>query len=107
MKKLPHGTECVLDGRLRGATDVTDYFYFFCPKCPDDRLLRILDYQLIHEEPGNKYNNICKRMAHRSFIIGFDIACEQCGLRERVKISNMGWQDGTHSAALRRITDPA
>ncbi len=45
MKTPPHGTEAVQSGRLRGATDATDYFYFFCPTCPGDHLLRILDYR--------------------------------------------------------------
>ena len=45
---------------MRGATDVTEYFYFFCPKCPDDRLLRILDCCFTKDEKGNKYNDTYK-----------------------------------------------
>lgn len=102
MKKPPHGTDDVMKGHLRGATDATDYFYFFCPKCPDDRLLRILDYEFTRNDKGNKYNETCKRKAARSFIIAFDITCEECGFHDCVKVSNIGWQGGTHSDALRR-----
>lgn len=102
MKIPAHGTDAVQSGRLRGATDLTDYFYFFCPKCPGDRLLRILDYQFTHEEKGNKYNQTCKHRAARSFIIAFDIICEECGFRDWVKVSNIGWQGGEHSKVLRK-----
>ncbi len=102
MKKPPHGTDNVMEGRLRGATDVTEYFYFFCPKCPDDRLLRILDCCFTKDEKGNKYNDTYKRKAVRSFIIAFDVTCEECGFRDCVKVSNIGWQGGTHSNALQR-----
>jgi hypothetical protein len=50
-----HSSEAVTEGKLRGATD-TDYFYFFCPKCPDDEILRILDYEVRSEQPDNPYN---------------------------------------------------
>jgi hypothetical protein len=102
MKKHSHGTDAVQSGRLRGATDATDYFYFFCPQCPNDQMLRILDYQFTREEKGNEYNETCKSKAPRSFVIAFDITCEQCGLRDCVKVSNLGWQGGEHSKALRK-----
>ncbi len=99
--KHTHGSEAIAGGRLRGATD-TDYFYFFCPQCPNDEILRILDYQFTREEKGNEYNETCKSKAPRSFVIAFDITCERCGLRDCVKVSNLGWQYGEHSKTLRK-----
>ena len=100
MKKQPHGTDAVMEGRLRGATDGTDYFYFFCPECRDDRLLRVPDFQITKDEKGNKYNAKRRRKAVRSFIIAFEITCENCGFHDYVKVSNIGWQEGTHAEAL-------
>lgn len=37
-----HGSENIQAGKLVGATGETDYFYFFCPKCADHEILRIL-----------------------------------------------------------------
>jgi predicted RNA-binding Zn-ribbon protein involved in translation (DUF1610 family) len=105
--KHTHGSEAVQEGRVRGATDRTDYFYFFCPDCADDRLLRVLDYQVTRDDKGNDYNDSSRFKAARSFVIAFEIACEQCGFRDRVKLSSIGWQGGTHSEALRRLTQEA
>ena len=38
-----HKFDAVTGGRLEGATDAEDYFYFFCPKCPDREIMRILE----------------------------------------------------------------
>lgn len=43
--KAYHGSESVMNGGLKGSTD-TDYFYFFCPKCPDQEIMRVLDYEV-------------------------------------------------------------
>ena len=91
-------------GRLHGATDATDYFYFFCPKCPNSRLLRILDYRFTRDEAGDNYIENRKRKACRTFIVAFDIACENCSFRDWVKVSNIGWQGGTHAETLRQET---
>jgi hypothetical protein len=40
--KITHGSDKVMDGALKGRTDATDYFYFFCPSCPNDNILRVL-----------------------------------------------------------------
>jgi hypothetical protein len=102
--KNTHGSEAIVGGCLRGATDLTDYFYFFCPACSGERLLRILDYEFTRDDKGNEYNERCKLKAARSFIIAFDIACEECGFRDCVKVSNIGWQGGKHSEVLRSPT---
>jgi predicted RNA-binding Zn-ribbon protein involved in translation (DUF1610 family) len=101
MNKHRHGSDAVMSGKLRGATDDTDYFYFFCPNCPNDRLLRVLDYRMIREEKGNTYSEKVKTKAIRSFVLAFDVTCEECGFRDCVKLSNIGWQGGTHADTLK------
>lgn len=90
-----HGSDAVTDGRLRGATDSTDHFYFICPKCGGDSILRLLDYKITNEQKGSKYNSELKSKASRSFTFSFKLFCEQCRFSDYVKISNMGWQAGS------------
>lgn len=97
-----HGSCAVEDGGLRGATDITDYFYFFCPKCPDDYIVRILEYAPHTEESENPYNPETMTYAETGFSLVFKLQCEQCGHTDFVKISNTGWQGGKHSDALRK-----
>lgn len=47
-----HGSSSVQKGNLHGATGETDYFYFFCPRCPDRRILRLLDYAVTRKRPN-------------------------------------------------------
>ncbi len=108
MPKPTHGSDSVQGGLLRGATDATDYFYFFCPKCPDDQLVRVLGYTVVSDEPGNRYDAECKRKAKRSFSLKFHLNCDSCGFDDIVKISNTGWQGGKHAATLTdQIQKPA
>ncbi len=88
-----HGSKAVTGGKLQGATD-TDYFYFFCPKCPDEHILRILDYGVHAEEPEDWYKKHRSTPASRVFALVFKLYCEQCKLSDFVKVSNMGWQGG-------------
>jgi len=74
--KSYHGSEAVSDGNLTGSTD-TDYFYFFCPKCPDKQLMRILDYDTHVEEKENPYNPEFKKKAKKAFTLVFQIYCEK------------------------------
>lgn len=97
-----HGSDAVTGGKLQGATDGTDNFYFFCPKCPDKRIMRSLDYAEHQLEPENCYNATFRRKAKKGFTLAFHLRCEQCGHEDFVKISNMGWQGGTHGDALSR-----
>lgn len=92
-----HGTSAVKDGRLRGATD-TDYF---CPKCPDDEMVRLLEYEIRHEQPDNPYNTELHPKAANGFVVAFKIHCQKCGHTDFVKVSNLGWQGGSHAKALR------
>lgn len=92
------GSSKVTGGRLRGATD-TDYFYFLCPQCPDNQMLRILDYENREERPDNPYDDICPGpKAELGFIIGFKLYCCECGLKDFVKVGNLGFQLGKHIA---------
>lgn len=95
-----HGSESVSSGNLRGATGKTDYFYFFCPKCSGNKVLRILEYDEPVEKSINEYNESCKSTAAYGFTLAFKIYCESCGFSDFVKISNTGWQQGEHSELL-------
>ena len=97
-----HGSDKVKKGKLQGATDATDYFYFFCPECPDREIMRILEYRGHAKEDINKYDAHCKSKAKYGFTLVFKIHCEKCGHSDFVKVSNTGWQGGEHSEALSR-----
>ncbi len=94
-----HGSSAATGGKLQGATD-TDYFYFFCPNCLDKRIMRILDYEVRVEQNENPYNKEFKKKAKKGFTLAFQLYCENCKHTDYVKISNMGWQGGTHAEAL-------
>ncbi|MCK9621652.1 MAG: hypothetical protein M0R47_14085 [Methylobacter sp.] len=94
-----HGSEAVQNGKLHGATALTDYFYFFCPKCEGDKILRLLDYRIYEEKEINPYDeeeNIKSKSA-KGFTLQFQIYCENCNHSDTVKISNLGYQGGDHS----------
>lgn len=95
-----HGSDKIMEGRLSGATDLTDHFYFFCPSCPDKKIVRILDFEVRKDEEGNPYDQDSRSRSNRSFTIAFRFTCEACGLSDVFKISNTGWQGGTHADTL-------
>jgi len=97
-----NGSDEVKNGKLQGATDATDYFYFLCPKCPDKEIMRILEYGEHAKEYNNKYNTHCKSKAKYGFTLVFKLHCEKCGHSDFVKISNIGWQGSKHSEVLSR-----
>ena len=93
-----HGSYEVHRGKFRGATD-TDYFYFLCPKCPGDEIVRILEYdERVSQENENDYNEQCKSKAKYGFTLVFKLYCEKCSFTDFVKISNTGWQAGQLNA---------
>lgn len=91
-----HGSEAVMSGKLKGETD-TDYFYFFCPKCPDRYVLRILDYTVHVSTETNEYDDDpkIKSRSAKGFTLAFQLYCEGCGLEDFVKIGNSGTQYGS------------
>ena len=95
-----HGSGAVTEGRLQVATCGTDYFFFFCPKCPDRQIMRILDYEVRRWEPENPVNQELERKAAQGFVLAFKLYCEQCKHEDFVKIDNMGLQGGRHKDAL-------
>jgi hypothetical protein len=98
-----HGSDAVAGGKLQGATANTDYFYLFCPKCPDKRILQILDYG-VHARPAeHPYKDHVKKQPERAFTLVFTIHCEQCKFTDFMKISNTGWQGGKYSDWMERF----
>jgi len=95
----PYGGIETTNGRLIGATD-TDYFYFFCPKCPDKEIMRILEYGEHERTETNKYDATCKSKTKYGFTLAFKLHCEKCGLTDFVKVSNIGRQGGKYSDFL-------
>ncbi|MBB3977271.1 putative RNA-binding Zn-ribbon protein involved in translation (DUF1610 family) [Rhizobium azooxidifex] len=89
-----HGSPDVEGGKLRGATVDTDYFYFFCPKCPDDQIVRVLEHGIHAQQAVNPYNDQCHSVAKNGFTLAFRIHCDSCGFEDFIKISNTGWQGG-------------
>ena len=102
----PYHGDKVIGGKLRGTTD-TDYFYFFCPQCEGDHVMRILDYDDHYPvHPNNRYNDCFTRKAAVGFTLVFKLHCEKCNLTDFVKISNEGWQAGQINHAQReRLKD--
>ena len=97
-----HGSNEVQRGKLGGSTAETDYFYFFCPRCPPKQILRILDY-CVHTEPTqHPYDAHVSRKAKRAFALAFHIYCENCKFTDFVKLSNTGWQGGALDKVMRR-----
>jgi len=99
-----HGSNAIQEGRLKGATGETDYFYLFCPSCDDDYILRILDYEVRDEQPRNPYDkhDEIESKAQRGFTLAFKLYCENCGHIGFVKLSNTGWQGGKYSEIMNR-----
>ena len=87
-----HGSSAVEGGKLKGQTD-TDYFYFLCPRCADNTVLQILDYDVVKDGPV-EYAPEDRTKAKRDFILVFQIYCTSCKLSDFVKLSNTGWQVG-------------
>ena len=97
-----HGSDRIVGGNLKGATGSSDYFYFSCPNCPDNEILRILEYREHEPRKPNPHNVTCTRAAKYGFTLVFNLYCEQCGLSDFVKVSNAGLQGEQHAHVLMR-----
>src|SRR5437660_1729869 len=73
-----HGSKAVSNGNLRGQTD-SDYFYFLCPKCPDNTVLQIQDFDIVKDGPV-EYSRETRPGAKRDFVIEFKLRCHTCKL---------------------------
>lgn len=89
-----HGSDAVTGGKLQGATDDSDYFYFYCPNCSNKHIMRVLDYGVHDYEDENRYNADFEKKAKKGFTLVFQLYCENCKHIDYVKISNMGLQVG-------------
>jgi hypothetical protein len=56
-----HGSDNVSEGKLKGETCLTDYFYFLCPKCEGKQIMRVLEYEVRESTQENRYNEFCKK----------------------------------------------
>ena len=74
--------------------------HFFCPKCPGDRLLRLLDYEVRSALAEHPYKDHVDVGAPRGFVLAFKLHCDNCLFQDFVKVANTGWQGGTHTQAL-------
>lgn len=95
-----HGSNEVTEGKLQGSTAETDYFYFFCPKCPDKHILRVLDYGIHAEDADFPYKDQVTKKAQRAFTLAFHLYCEHCKFTDFVKVSNTGRQSGTYATIM-------
>lgn len=92
--KSYHGSDRVDEGKLKGETCATDYFYFLCPECEDNQVMRVLEYEVRVHKKENEYNEFYKKKATDGFTLAFHLHCEKCGLDDFTKISNIGLQEG-------------
>lgn len=92
--KAYHGSDDVTEGKLKGETCLTDYFYFLCPKCEGKQILRVLEYEVRVHEEENEYNEFYKKKATEGFTLAFHLHCENCGFDDFTKVSNIGLQQG-------------
>ena len=88
-----HGSENVSDGQLVGTTD-SDYFYFFCPRCKDRHIMRVLDYGVHYGGTGGEQYPDERPKQTRDFVLAFKLYCKNCKLTDFTKIGNVGWQGG-------------
>lgn len=84
--KAYHGSEAVESGKLRGNTGRTDYFFFLCPQCFDDQILRILDYEF--REPAPPVDRQERKSPAKYFNLAFHLYCPSCQFEDFVKIDN-------------------
>jgi hypothetical protein len=81
-----HGSEAVQGGELKGKTGRSDYFFFLCPRCADERTLRILEYEF--REPAAPVARIETKKPTEYFNLAFRLYCPKCQFEDFVKIDN-------------------
>jgi hypothetical protein len=83
--KAYHGSEAVSGGKLKGRTGTTDYFFFLCPKCPDQQVMRVLEYEF--RKGIETYREETKTPAEL-FNLAFHLCCPSCQFEDFIKIDN-------------------
>ncbi len=81
-----HGPEAVQDGKLRGQTGRSDYFFFLCPRCDADQALRILEYEF--REPSPPTERVETKKPTQYFNLAFRLYCPNCLFEDFIKIDN-------------------
>jgi hypothetical protein len=81
-----HGSEAVEGGKLKGSTGKSDYFFFYCPKCNDGQILRVLEYAARKSAPMIERNE--KKQPKEPINLAFHLYCPVCQLEDFVKIDN-------------------
>lgn len=84
--KAYHGSEAVEGGKLRGRTGHSDYFFFLCPKCPDDQIMRILEHEF--RDPCPPVPRQESKRPAEYFNLAFHLYCPNCHFEDFVKIDN-------------------
>jgi hypothetical protein len=81
-----HGSDQVSGGKLTGRTGQTDYFFFICPACKDNQILRILEYEFRKAaEPRDRAE---KKRPVEYFNVAFHLYCPSCQFEDFVKLDN-------------------
>ena len=80
-----HGSSDVEGGRLRGRTGETDYFFFLCPRCEGEQVMRILEYEL---EPTPPVERQERKQPKTYFRVAFHLYCPICECEDFVKMDN-------------------
>jgi hypothetical protein len=84
--KAYHGSSAVEGGKLKGRTGTTDYFFFVCPKCADDQIMRILGYEFRESAPPVKREE--KKQPAEYFNLAFHLYCPTCQFEDFIKVDN-------------------
>jgi hypothetical protein len=80
-----HGSSTVEGGKLRGRTGQTDYFFFICPKCPGEQVMRVLEYTL-RDSPTVERPE--KKRPTEHFNMALHLYCPNCQHEDFIKIDN-------------------
>jgi predicted RNA-binding Zn-ribbon protein involved in translation (DUF1610 family) len=76
----------VSGGKLVGRTGDTEYFFFTCPKCPDEQVMRVLDYEFRDDAPPIVRDE--KKVPKKHFNLAFSLYCPNCQFEDFIKIDN-------------------
>lgn len=96
-----HGTVAVTGGKLKGRTGGTDYFFFICPSCQNDQVMRILEYEF--RNPAPPVDRGERKKPREYFNLAFHLYCPSCHFEDFVKIDN-NHQAGTLGTGQAHLT---